>query len=92
MATLALCMASLVGCSSSDDEEELENVFSFIKIHEFVLKNNISSIWVFNRQALLLSKGHSSTLLQPFLTLPQPLLNPYSALTQPLLNPYSAIF
>ena len=40
-------------------------------------------------QALLLSKGHSSTLPQPFLTLPQPFLNPSSTLPQPFLNPYS---
>ena len=38
-------------------------------------------------QALLLSKGHSSTLPQPFLTLPQPFLNPSSTLPQPLLIP-----
>ena len=45
-------------------------------------------------QARLLSKGHSSTLPQPFLTLshppstlPQPLLNPSSTLPQPLLIP-----
>ena len=36
-------------------------------------------------QALLLSKGHSSTLPQPFLTLPQPFLNPSSTLTHSLI-------